>query len=181
MKATNTLAGPNDPVAIPRNSTKTDWEVELGLVLKKDALYLESEAEAAECIAGYCLVNDLSERAFQLERSGQWVKGKSCPGFSPVGPWLATSDEVGDVMQLPMRLWVNGELRQNGSSSTMIFSPTYVVWYLSQYMKLEAGDIISTGTPPGVGLGMKPPTYLKAGDVVELEIDGLGRQRQAFV
>ncbi|MEZ4989051.1 MAG: fumarylacetoacetate hydrolase family protein [Saprospiraceae bacterium] len=181
MKATNTLAGPNDPVEIPRNSTKTDWEVELGLVLKKDVLYLNNEAEAAECIAGYCVINDLSERAFQLEKSGQWVKGKSCPGFSPVGPWLATSDEVSDVMQLPMRLWVNGELRQNGSSSTMIFSPTYVVWYLSQYMKLEAGDIISTGTPPGVGLGMKPPTYLKAGDVVELEIDGLGRQKQEFV
>lgn len=181
MKATNTLVGPYDQVAIPKNSTKTDWEVELGMVLKKDALYLADEAEAAECIAGYCLINDLSERAFQLEKSGQWVKGKSCPGFSPVGPWLSTADEVPNVGDLPMRLWVNGELRQNGSSATMIFSPTYIVWYLSQYMKLEAGDIISTGTPPGVGLGMNPPTYLKAGDEVALEIDGLGRQKQVFV
>lgn len=181
MKATNTLVGPNDQVQIPRNSTKTDWEVELGIILKKDALYLEDEAAAADCIAGYCLVHDISERAFQLERSGQWVKGKSCPGFSPVGPWLATSEEIGAVDQLPMRLWVNGELRQNGTSATMIFSPTFIVWHLSQFMKLEAGDIISTGTPPGVGLGMKPPTYLKAGDVVELEIPGLGRQRQEFI
>lgn len=181
MKATNTLVGPNDPVRIPKNSTKTDWEVELGLILKKDALYLEDEAAAADCIAGYCIVHDISEREFQLERSGQWVKGKSCPGFSPVGPWLSTVDEVADVMKLPMRLWVNGELRQNGTSATMIFSPAFIVWHLSQFMKLEAGDIISTGTPPGVGLGMKPPTYLKAGDVVELEIPGLGRQRQEFV
>lgn len=181
MKATNTLVGPNDQVQIPRNSTKTDWEIELGIILKKDALYLEDEAAAADCIAGYSIVHDISERAFQLERSGQWVKGKSCPGFSPVGPWLVTSEEIGAVDQLPMRLWVNGDLRQNGTSATMIFSPTFIVWHLSQFMKLEAGDIISTGTPPGVGLGMNPPTYLKAGDVVELEIPGLGRQRQEFI
>jgi 2-keto-4-pentenoate hydratase/2-oxohepta-3-ene-1,7-dioic acid hydratase in catechol pathway len=181
MKATNTLVGPNDQVEIPKNSTKTDWEVELGIILKKDALYLADEAAAADCIAGYCVINDISERAFQLERSGQWVKGKSCPGFSPVGPWLATSDEIEDVGNLPMRLWVNGEQRQDGSTATMIFTPTFIVHHLSQFMKLEAGDIISTGTPPGVGLGMDPPTYLKAGDVVELEIPGLGRQRQEFI
>lgn len=181
MKATNTLVGPNDPVRIPKNSTKTDWEVELGLVLKKDALYLEDEAAAEDCIAGYCIVHDISEREFQLERSGQWVKGKSCPDFSPVGPWLCTRDDIEDVMKLPMRLWVNGELRQNGSTATMIFSPSFIVWHLSQFMKLEAGDIISTGTPPGVALGMKTPVYLKAGDVVELEIPGLGRQRQEFI
>ena len=181
MKATNTLVGPNDEVEIPKNSTKTDWEVELGIILKKDALYLPDEAAAEDCIAGYCLVHDISEREFQLERSGQWVKGKSCPGFSPVGPWLATADEVENVSQLPMRLWVNGDLRQNGTTSTMIFSPAHIIHHLSQFMKLEAGDIISTGTPPGVGLGMKPPTYLKAGDVVELEIPGLGRQRQEFI
>lgn len=181
MKATNTLVGPNDPVRIPRNSTKTDWEVELGLVLQKEALYLEDEAAAEDCIAGYCIVHDISEREFQLERSGQWVKGKSCPDFSPVGPWLCSKDDIEDVLKLPLRLWVNGELRQNGSTATMIFSPTYIVWYLSQFMKLEAGDIISTGTPPGVALGMKTPAYLKAGDTVELEIPGLGRQRQEFI
>lgn len=181
MKATNTLVGPNDQVVIPKNSTKTDWEVELGIILKKDALYLADEAAAEACIAGYCVINDISERAFQLERSGQWVKGKSCPGFSPVGPWLATADEIEDVGDLPMRLWVNGEQRQNGTTATMIFSPTFIIHHLSQFMKLEAGDIISTGTPPGVGLGMNPPTYLKGGDVVELEIPGLGRQRQEFV
>lgn len=181
MKATNTLVGPHDQVEIPKNSTKTDWEVELGIILKRDVLYLADEAAAEECIAGYCVVHDISEREFQLERSGQWVKGKSCPGFSPVGPWLSTTDEVESVDKLPMQLWVNGELRQNGTTATMIFSPAFIVWHLSQFMKLEAGDIISTGTPPGVGLGMKPPTFLKAGDVVELEIAGLGRQRQEFV
>lgn len=181
MKATNTLVGPNDQVEIPKNSTKTDWEVELGIILKKDALYLADEAAAEDCIAGYCLVHDISERAFQLERSGQWVKGKSCPGFSPVGPWLTTADEITDVSQMAMRLWVNGDLRQDGTTATMIFSPTHIIHHLSQFMKLEAGDIISTGTPPGVGLGMNPPTYLKAGDVVELEIPGLGRQRQEFI
>ncbi|MEL7533475.1 MAG: fumarylacetoacetate hydrolase family protein, partial [Bacteroidota bacterium] len=163
-----------------RRGQKTDWEVELGIVLKRDALYLESEAEAADCIAGYCVVNDLSEREFQLERSGQWVKGKSCPGFSPVGPWLSTADEVENPSDLPMKLWVNDDLRQDGNTKTMIFSPTYVIWYVSQFMQLEAGDLISTGTPPGVGLGMKPPTYLKPDDEVRLTIGGLGSQRQHF-
>lgn len=180
MKSTNTIAGPYDSVQIPRLSQKTDWEVELGIVLKRDALYLEDEAAAAECIAGYCVVNDLSEREFQLERSGQWVKGKSCPGFSPVGPWLSTADEVEDPSDLPMKLWVNDDLRQDGNTKTMIFSPTYVIWYVSQFMQLEAGDLISTGTPPGVGLGMKPPTYLKVNDEVRLTIAGLGSQRQQF-
>lgn len=181
MKAGNTIAGPNDAVTIPKNSEKTDWEVELGLVLGRSALYLANEQAAAACIAGYCLVHDISERHFQLERGGQWVKGKSCPGFNPVGPWLATPDELPAVDQLPMRLWVNGQLRQDGSTATMIFSPTYIIWYLSQFMELEAGDLISTGTPPGVGLGMKPPVYLRAGDEVELEIPGLGRQHQHFI
>ncbi|MEL7341305.1 MAG: fumarylacetoacetate hydrolase family protein [Bacteroidota bacterium] len=164
MKSTNTVSGPYDPVQIPRKSQKTDWEVELGIVLKRDALYLEDEAEAADCIAGYCVVNDLSEREFQLERSGQWVKGKSCPGFSPVGPWLSTANEVEDPNNLSLKLWVNEKLCQDGNTRTMIFSPTYIIWYVSQFMQLEAGDLISTGTPPGVGLGMKPPTYLKAED-----------------
>ncbi|MFK7922887.1 MAG: fumarylacetoacetate hydrolase family protein [Bacteroidia bacterium] len=180
MKSTNTISGPYDSVQIPRLSQKTDWEVELGIVLKRDALYLENEAEAADCIAGYCVVNDLSEREFQLERSGQWVKGKSCPGFSPVGPWLSTADEVADPSDLPMKLWVNDDLRQDGNTKTMIFSPTYVIWYVSQFMQLEAGDLISTGTPPGVGLGMKPPTYLKVNDEVRLTIAGLGSQKQQF-
>ena len=178
MKATNTLSGPFDPVMLPKNSTKTDWEVELGVVLQKDASYLADEADAEAHIAGYCVVNDLSERAFQLERSGQWVKGKSCPGFSPVGPYLVTKDEVQDVLNLPMNLSVNGTQMQKGNTSTMIFAPNYAIWYISQFMKLEAGDLLSTGTPPGVGLGMKPPVYLKEGDKVELDIFGLGSQRQ---
>ena len=181
MKATNTLAGPYDDVKIPKNSSKTDWEVELGVVLSKDALYLKDEAEAEDCIAGYCVVNDLSEREFQLEKGGQWVKGKSCPGFSPVGPYLVTKEEVGRIDDLKMKLSVNGQIMQDGSTHFMIFKPAYAIWYLSQFMKLEAGDLLSTGTPPGVGLGMKPPLYLKAGDVVELSIEGLGMQRQLFV
>lgn len=181
MKATNTLAGPYDPVSIPRQSEKTDWEVELGIVIGKDVSYLANEAEAAEAIAGYCVVNDLSEREFQLERVGQWVKGKSCPGFSPVGPWVATSDEIANPLDLGMKLWVNEELCQDGSTRTMIFSPAHIVWYVSQFMQLEAGDLISTGTPPGVGLGMKPPRYLKAGDQVRLQIEGLGEQQQTYV
>ena len=180
MKATNTLSGPFDPVTLPKNSDKTDWEVELGVVLSKDASYLENEDEALNYIAGYCVVNDLSERHFQLERSGQWVKGKSCPGFSPVGPYLVTRDEVPNVLDLPMKLSVNGQQMQDGNTSTMIFSPTYAIHYISQFMKLEAGDLISTGTPPGVGLGMNPPLFLKGGDTVELEIDGLGRQKQDY-
>lgn len=180
MKATNTIAGPFDAVDIPRNSTKTDWEVELGVVLKKDALYLEDEAAAADAIAGYCVINDLSERAFQLEKGGQWVKGKSCPGFSPVGPYMVTPDEIEDVLSLKMNLSVNGVEKQNGNSNTMIFKPDYTIWYLSQLMLLEAGDLISTGTPPGVGLGFDPPEYLSAGDEVELSIEGLGTQRQQY-
>ena len=179
-KASNTLGGPYDPVPIPRGADKTDWEVELGVVLGRDVSYLTSEAEAEAAIAGYCVVNDLSERSFQLERGGQWIKGKSCPGFSPVGPYLVTADEISDPLNLDMQLWVNGEQMQQGSSATMVFTPAHLVWYLSQFMLVEAGDLISTGTPPGVGLGMKPPRYLKAGDTVELAIEGLGRQRQLF-
>ncbi len=181
MKPANTLNGPNDPVAIPKNSAKTDWEVELGIIIGKDASYLESEAEAEDYIAGYCVVNDISERAFQLEKGGQWVKGKAAPGFTPTGPQLVTKDEISDPTQLKMHLSVNGKICQDGSSETMIFKPAFLVHYISQFMLLEAGDLISTGTPPGVGLGMTPPTYLKAGDVVELTIEKLGSQRQEFI
>lgn len=180
-KATNTLSGPYDEVSIPKNSTKTDYEVELGVVLNKDVLYLKNEAEAAEAIAGYCVINDLSERTFQLEKGGQWIKGKSCPGFSPVGPYLATPDELGDLDNLKMTLSVNGESRQNGSTSFMIFRPAFIIYYLSQFMLLEAGDLISTGTPAGVGIGMDPPSYLAKGDVVELSIEGLGTQKQKMI
>lgn len=180
-KATNTLSGPYDDVSIPKNSTKTDYEVELGVVLNKDVLYLKNEAEAAEAIAGYCVINDLSERTFQLEKGGQWIKGKSCPGFSPVGPYLATPDELGDLNDLKMTLSVNGELRQNGSTSFMIFTPAFIVYYLSQFMLLEAGDLISTGTPAGVGIGLDPPSYLAKDDVVELSIEGLGTQKQKMI
>ena len=181
MKPANTINGPNDPIAIPKNSTKTDWEVELGIIIGKDASYLESEAEAEDYIAGYCVVNDISERAFQLEKGGQWVKGKAAPGFTPTGPQLVTKDEISDPTQLKMHLSVNGKTCQDGSSETMIFKPAFLVHYISQFMLLEAGDLISTGTPPGVGLGMTPPTYLKAGDVVELTIEKLGSQRQEFI
>lgn len=180
MKATNTLSGPYDAVTIPKNSTKTDWEVELGIVLNSDVSYLDNEAAAEKAIAGYCVVHDISEREFQIERGGQWVKGKSCPGFSPVGPYLATKDEIANVLDLKMHLSVNGKTMQQGSTATMIFKPAFLVWYISQFMQLEAGDLISTGTPPGVGLGMKPPVYLKANDKVNLEIEGLGRQEQLF-
>jgi 2,4-didehydro-3-deoxy-L-rhamnonate hydrolase len=180
MKTSNTINGPYDPVTIPKGSTKTDWEVELGVVLGGDALYLENEKAAEEVIAGYCIVHDVSEREFQLHRGGQWVKGKSCPGFSPAGPLLVTRDELKDVSNLEMTLKVNGETRQSGNTGNMVFDPAYIVWYLSQFMKLEAGDLISTGTPPGVGLGMVPPHYLEDGDVVELEIEKLGYQKQIF-
>lgn len=180
MKATNTIGGPFDDVEIPRNSVKTDWEVELGVVLNKDVLYLESEAEAEEAIAGYCLINDISEREFQLEKGGQWVKGKSCPGFTAVGPYLVSKDEIEGVLDLKMKLSVNGDLKQNGNTKTMIFNPAYSIWYISQFMKLEAGDLISTGTPPGVGMGFNPTQYLKSGDQVALEIEQLGKQRQLF-
>ena len=177
-KAPNTVVGPNDTVLIPRTSTKTDWEVELGVVIGSRCRYLADEAQAAAHIAGYVLVNDVSERAFQLERGGQWVKGKSSETFNPCGPYLVTPDEVPDVLALPMWLDVNGVRRQSGSTSTMLFSPTYLVHYLSQFLVLEPGDLINTGTPPGVGLGMKPPLFLSPGDVMELGIDRLGSQRQ---
>ncbi|MEM8525073.1 MAG: fumarylacetoacetate hydrolase family protein [Bacteroidota bacterium] len=181
MKATNTMVGPNDTVTLPKGHSKVDWEVELGVVIGKDALYLENEAAVEAHIAGYCAVHDISERAFQLERGGQWVKGKSCPSFNPVGPYLVQKENIADVSNLNLQLKVNGELMQNGNTKNMIFSPTYIVWYLSQFMKLEAGDLISTGTPPGVGMGQNPPQYLKDGDVVELSVEGLGSQKQTFV
>lgn len=181
MKAANTICGAFDEITIPKGSQKTDWEVELGIVLNRDVLYLKDESEAEEAIAGYCIVHDLSEREFQLEREGQWVKGKSCPDFSPVGPYLLTRDKMKNVKDLRMNLKVNGEVMQSGNTSTMVFNPSYLVWYISQFMTLEAGDLISTGTPPGVGLGMNPPRYLKAGDVAELNIDHLGSQTQHFV
>jgi 2-keto-4-pentenoate hydratase/2-oxohepta-3-ene-1,7-dioic acid hydratase in catechol pathway len=179
MKATSAICGPHDDVLIPRGSEKTDWEVELGVVIGKTAKYV-SEADALDYVAGYCVSHDVSERAFQTERSGQWTKGKSCDTFGPVGPWLVTKDEIADPQNLGMWLKVNGETMQNGSSSTMVYGVAFLVAYLSQFMSLHPGDIISTGTPPGVGMGMKPPRYLKAGDVVELGIEGLGSQKQTF-
>jgi len=181
MKAPNTWVGPYDDVEIPKDSAKTDWEVELGVVIGKEARYVRSPEDAMEHVAGYCISNDVSERAFQIERGGQWTKGKSCDTFSPLGPWLVTRDEVSDVGSLPMSLRVNGEQRQNGSTSKMIFGVAHLVWYISQFMTLEPGDLISTGTPPGVGMGMKPPQFLKVGDVMELEIEGLGKQKQKCV
>jgi len=181
LKATNTVVGPNDDLLIPRRSQKTDWEVELGVIVAKEARYLSSRDKATSYIAGYCISHDVSEREFQLERGGQWSKGKSCDTFNPLGPWMATPDEVPNIMSAGMRLQVNGELRQNGSTGTMIFEPEHLIHYISQFMTLEPGDLISTGTPPGVGLGMKPPRYLKVGDVVELAIDGLGGQKQVCV
>ncbi len=180
MKATSAICGPNDDVVRPRNSEKLDWEVELGVVIGKHAAYV-SEDEAADCIAGYCVVHDVSEREFQLERSGQWVKGKSADTFGPIGPWLVTPDEVPDPLNLPLWLKVNGEQRQNGSTSKMVYGPAFLVHYLSQFMSLQPGDIISTGTPPGVGIGMKPPVYLQPGDEVELGVEGLGVQKQKVV
>ncbi len=180
MKGANTVVGPYDDVLIPRKSVKTDWEVELGVVIAKDARYLDSPAQAKDYIAGYCISHDVSEREFQIERGGQWTKGKSCDTFNPIGPFLATQDEIANVNELSMTLDVNGERRQTGNTRTMIFDVYFLVHYISQFMTLEAGDFLTTGTPPGVGLGMKPPTYLKPGDVTLLRIDGLGEQRQAF-
>ncbi|AXA40576.1 fumarylacetoacetate hydrolase family protein [Rhizobium leguminosarum] len=180
MKATSAIVGPNDNVIIPRGSEKTDWEVELGVVIGKTAKYV-TEAEALDYVAGYCVSNDVSERAFQTERSGQWTKGKSCDTFGPIGPWLVTKDEIPEPQNLGMWLTVNGQKMQNGSSKTMVYGVAFLVSYLSQFMSLHAGDVISTGTPPGVGMGLKPPRYLKAGDVVELSIEGLGTQKQTFV
>jgi 2-keto-4-pentenoate hydratase/2-oxohepta-3-ene-1,7-dioic acid hydratase in catechol pathway len=179
MKATSAIVGPNDDVLIPRGSEKTDWEVELAVVIGKTAKYV-SEADALDYVAGYAVAHDVSERAFQTERSGQWTKGKSCDTFGPTGPWLVTKEEVADPQNLNMWLKVNGEQMQNGSSATMVYGVKYLVSYLSQFMSLHPGDIISTGTPPGVGMGMKPPRYLKSGDVVELGIEGLGTQKQTF-
>ncbi|WP_288426612.1 fumarylacetoacetate hydrolase family protein [uncultured Agrobacterium sp.] len=180
MKATSAIVGPNDNIIIPRGSEKTDWEVELGVVIGKTAKYV-SEEDALDYVAGYCVSHDVSERAFQTERQGQWTKGKSCDTFGPIGPWLVTKDEVADPQNLGMWLKVNGETMQDGSSKTMVYGVAHVVSYLSQFMSLHPGDVISTGTPPGVGLGMKPPRFLKAGDVVELGIEGLGSQKQTFV
>lgn len=178
IKATSAIVGPDDDVLIPRGSQKTDWEVELGFVIGRKAKYV-SEADAIDYVAGWCLCHDVSERAFQTERQGQWTKGKSCDTFGPTGPWLVTKDEIEDVLNLRMWLTVNGQTMQDGSTTTMVYKPAFLVSYLSQFMSLMPGDVISTGTPPGVGMGMKPPRYLKAGDVVELGIDGLGTQQQA--
>ena len=177
MKATGAVCGPHDPILIPRGSMKTDWEVELALVIGRTARYLDSKEAACGHVAGFCIANDVSERSFQIERGGQWSKGKSSDNFLPLGPWLVTADEVPDPQALAMRLTVNGETRQSGTTALMIFDVWHIVHYLSQFLTLEAGDIVITGTPPGVGMGMKPPKFLAAGDVVELTIDGLGRQR----
>ena len=177
-KSPNTLVGPNDDVRIPRGSTKPDWEVELGIVMGRRTSYLDSVEEARDAIAGYVVVNDVSERAFQLERGGQWAKGKSAETFNPAGPWLATTDEIEDVLGLDMWLDVNGVRRQTGNTKTMIFDPYFIVHHLSQFLVLEPGDLINTGTPPGVGMGFNPPVWLRPGDVMELGITGLGGQRQ---
>jgi len=180
-KAPSCIAGPNDNIMVPKASSKLDWEVELGIVIGRRARYIATEKDALAYVAGYCVCNDISEREFQLERSGQWMKGKGCETFGPIGPWLVTRDEIKDVQNLSMWLTVNGEHRQKGSTKTMVFGAAHIVWYCSQFFVMEPGDVITTGTPPGVGLGMKPPQYLKAGDVMELEIEGLGRQRQTVV
>jgi 2-keto-4-pentenoate hydratase/2-oxohepta-3-ene-1,7-dioic acid hydratase in catechol pathway len=181
MKATSAIIGPNDQVKIPRTSVKTDWEVELGVIIGKTASYV-GEAEALDHVAGYCVINDVSERAFQAERGGQWTKGKSCDTFGPTGPWLVTRDEVPDPQNLHMWLEVDGHRYQNGSTKTMVFDVKHIVHYLSQFMSLQPGDIISTGTPPGVGMGQKPEAiYLKAGQVMRLGIEGLGEQRQEVI
>ncbi|MFC8719695.1 fumarylacetoacetate hydrolase family protein [Kitasatospora sp. NPDC057198] len=181
MKDPATVVGPYDEVLIPRGSVKTDWEVELAVVIGRRARYLESPAAAAACVAGYAVSNDVSEREFQLEFSAQWDLGKSCETFNPLGPWLVTPDEVGDPQALGMRLSVNGEVRQDGDTKEMVFDVPYLVWYLSQYMVLNPGDVVNTGTPAGVALGRGDQPYLRAGDVVELSVDGLGTQRQTFV
>ncbi|MFE9955062.1 fumarylacetoacetate hydrolase family protein [Micromonospora sp. NPDC005299] len=179
LKAPDTVVGPDDTVLVPRGSTKTDWEVELAVVIGRTARYLSSIDEAMDCVAGYAVAHDVSEREFQLERGGQWDKGKSCETFNPLGPWLVTADEVPDPQALRLRLWVNGALRQDGTTADMVFPVGETIRYLSQFMVLHPGDVINTGTPAGVALGQhEPKPYLVAGDVVELEIDGLGRQRQ---
>ena len=180
-KSPNTLVGPNDDVRIPRGATKPDWEVELGIVIGKRTSYLDTVHDAHDHIAGWVLVNDVSERAFQMERGGQWLKGKSAETFNPAGPWLVTQDEVDSVTDLGMWLDVNDVRRQNGSTSTMIFDPYFIVHYISQFMVLEPGDLINTGTPPGVGMGLTPQVWLQPGDIMSLGIDGLGTQRQTVL
>jgi 2-keto-4-pentenoate hydratase/2-oxohepta-3-ene-1,7-dioic acid hydratase in catechol pathway len=180
MKATSAICGPNDPVIIPRNSEKTDWEVELGVIIGKRAKYVSQE-DAMDYVAGYCVINDVSERTFQIEHAGQWTKGKSADNFGQIGPWLVTKDEVADPQNLKLWLTVNGVSRQDGSTGTMVYGVAHIVAYLSKFMSLHPGDVISTGTPPGVGMGLKPPTYLKPGDVIELGIEGLGGQRQDVI
>lgn len=180
MKATSAISGPNDTLVLPRGSEKTDWEVELGVVIGREAKHV-TEADALSYVAGYCVANDVSERAYQIERGGQWTKGKSCDGFGPLGPWLVTPDEVGDPQSLGLRLRVNGKVMQEGTTAPMIFGVAHVISYLSDFMTLHPGDVIATGTPPGVGMGQKPQVYLKPGDVMETEIDGLGCQKQMVV
>jgi 2-keto-4-pentenoate hydratase/2-oxohepta-3-ene-1,7-dioic acid hydratase in catechol pathway len=180
LKAGDTVVGPDDGVLIPRRSVKTDWEVELAVVVGQTARYLATVDDAVDYIAGYTISNDVSEREFQLERGGQWDKGKNCETFNPLGPWLVTADDVPDPHRLGLRLWVNGILRQDGSTADMIFGVHYLVWYVSQFLVLRPGDVINTGTPHGVAMGRSDQPYLRAGDVVEVEIDGLGRQRQVF-
>ncbi|MEU7431158.1 fumarylacetoacetate hydrolase family protein [Streptomyces sioyaensis] len=181
MKAPDTVVGPDDTVLVPRGSTKTDWEVELAVVVGRTARYLETDEQALAAIAGYAVAHDVSERAFQIERGGQWDKGKNCETFNPLGPWLVTADEVPDPQDLGLRLWVNGELKQNGTTAEQIFPVAEVVRYVSRFMTLYPGDVLNTGTPSGVAMGHPDPKpYLRAGDVVELEIDGLGRQRQTL-
>ena len=180
MKATSAVIGPNDNVIIPKNSSKSDWEVELGVIIGKEAKYIKEE-QSQDHIAGYCVVNDLSERAFQIERSGQWVKGKSCDTFGPIGPYLVTKDEVDDPQNLKLWLDVNGKNMQNGNTNTMVYGVNFLISYLSQFMSLQPGDIISTGTPPGVGMGMNPQVFLKPGDVMKLGIESLGEQTQKTI
>jgi 2,4-diketo-3-deoxy-L-fuconate hydrolase len=181
QKGANTVVGPYDNIIIPRKSQKTDWEVELSFVIGTNARYLDSVDDSKNFIAGYAVSNDVSEREFQIERGGQWTKGKSCDNFNPLGPWLVTPDEIADPQNLSLTLSVNGKQMQNGHTSRMVFNVYFLIHYLSQFMTLEAGDLVLTGTPPGVGLGMKPPQYLKAGDVVELTVEGLGCQKQVCV
>jgi len=180
-KSPNTMIGPNDTVHIPRNSSKTDWEVELAIVIGSRCRYLASEEEALNHIAGYMISNDVSEREFQIERQGQWSKGKSAETFNPAGPWLVTTDEAPDPANLAMSLSVNGQMMQNSTTAQMVYQPAFLVHYLSQFMVLEPGDVINTGTPPGVGMGLKPPRYLAPGDIMELTIEGLGHQRQEVI
>lgn len=180
LKTPDTVVGPEDQVLVPRQSVKTDWEVELAVVIGAEARYLDSPEDSMACIAGYAISNDVSEREFQIERGGQWDKGKNCETFNPLGPWLLTADEIEDPQQLGLRLWVNGDLRQDGTTADMIFGVRHLVWYLSQFMVLRPGDVINTGTPAGVAMGQPDQPYLRAGDVVELEIDQLGRQHQTM-